>query len=131
MAIAAQLSGLNDDESQRILMDAYEKKELKQRTLTAFKRVVEQRKHFGKNLDPHRRSAQTRTVAESVIYAYKQETQRQKLMVRKAKLCEAKLLSLVAAFNLLIADEDFVNLLRAEGLQTMPKFLAERARKSA
>ena len=131
VTIAAQISGLNDDESQRILMEAYEKKEMKQRTLTAFKRIVEQRKHFGKNLDPHRRSHQTSTSAERVIYAYKQDTHRKKIMVRKAKLCEAKLLSLAAAFNLLVADEDFVNLLRAEGLQTMPKFLAERARKSA
>ena len=32
-----------------------------------------------------------------------------------------------AAVTVLVADEDYVNLLRAEDLGTMPKFLAERA----
>jgi ParB family chromosome partitioning protein len=52
-------------------------------------------------------------------------------MVKKAKLCEARLLSVSAAFTVLVADEDYVNLLRAEELGTMPKFLAERARQAA
>jgi len=52
-------------------------------------------------------------------------------MVRKAKLCEAKLLSVSAAIKVLVGDEDYINLLRAEKLETMPKFLAERAKQAA
>ena len=40
----------------------------------------------------------------------------------------ARALSLSAAFKVLIYDEDFATLLRAEQMETMPKFLAERAR---
>jgi hypothetical protein len=29
-----------------------------------------------------------------------------------------------------VADEDYINLLRAEKLETMPKFLADRARQT-
>ncbi len=133
VAVAAKISGLSDEASQHVLMEAYEHKELKQRTLSAFKRIVEMRRHFGKDYSlrhGHGRSPRC-TTAESLIHAYKQETQRQKLMVKKAKVCEARLLSLAAAFNVLMADEDFGNLLRAEGLHTMPKFLAERAKESA
>jgi hypothetical protein len=39
-----------------------------------------------------------RTTAESLVRAYRLETQRQKVMVKKAKLCEARLLSVSAAF---------------------------------
>ena len=47
--------------------------------------------------------------------AYRLETQRQKIMVRKSKLCEARLLAVSAAFRVLMADEDYINLLRAGG----------------
>jgi ParB family chromosome partitioning protein len=58
------------------------------------------------------------------VNAYRRESQKQKLMIRKAKICDAKLVFIVTAFNKLLAmDENFVNLLRAESLSTMPKYL--------
>ena len=36
-----------------------------------------------------------------------------------------------AAIKVLVADEDYVNLLRAEKLDTMPKFLADRVKEAA
>jgi ParB family chromosome partitioning protein len=131
VAVAAKISGLSDEASQRLLTEAYERAELKPAALTAFKRIVEQRQRFGKDNTRRYGRRSAHTTADSLIRAYQQETKRQKLMVRKARLCEARLLSLSAAFKVLMVDEDFANLLRAEGLQTMPKFLAERARLSA
>jgi ParB family chromosome partitioning protein len=49
-------------------------------------------------------------------------------MVKKAKFCEAKLVFLQAAFKQLLSNEDFVNLLRAEGLASAPKFIAESSK---
>jgi ParB family chromosome partitioning protein len=46
--------------------------------------------------------------------------------VKTAKICEAKLIFVVNAVKRLIADENFVNLLRAEQLATMPDYLAAR-----
>jgi ParB family chromosome partitioning protein len=61
-----------------------------------------------------------------MVSIYRRECQRQKLQVRKAKLCEEKLLFLVKAFDKLVGDENFVNLLRAEALFTMPKYLCAK-----
>ena len=88
--------------------------------------------YLGKAYGQHQREGgPRRTSADSLVLAYRQETQRQKLMVKKAKLCESRLLSTSAAFRVLVRDEDYVNLLRAEKMDTMPKFLAEKAREVA
>ncbi len=128
VTIATRIVGASDEASQRLLMEAYEKKEVTQKTFAAFRRIVDQRKHFGRGYGPRRNRGPHRTSAESLVDAYKRESQRQRLLVKKAKICEAKLLSLSAAFKVLIEDEDFGNLLRAEKMETMPRFLAERAR---
>lgn len=128
VTIATMISGASDEQSQRLLMEAYERKEMTQKTLAVFKRIVDQRRHFGKSYGTRAHHGSQRTSTESLVIAYKRETQRQRLMVKKAKLCEARLLSASAAFKVLIHDEDYVNLLRAERMETMPKFLAERAR---
>lgn len=128
ISIAMRIAGSSDDDSQRVLMEAYENKEMTQKSLTAFKRIVDHRRHFGRAYGPRQRTGPHRTSAESLVVAYKQETQRQRLLVRKAKLCEARLLSVTAAFKVLIEDEDFATLLRAEKMETMPKFLAGRAK---
>lgn len=128
VTIAIQICGATDEESQRLLMEAYERKELTQKTLSVFKRIVDLRKHLGKQYGNRSSRGSQRTSAESLVIAYKNETQRQRLMVKKAKLCEARLLSAAAAFKVLVQDEHYVTLLRAEKMDTMPKFLAARAK---
>ncbi len=127
ITIAVQIAGVDDEAAQRLLVEAYERKAMKQTTLSTFRRLLEQRKSFGKTYsNDARMRARRRTTADGLILAYKQETQRQKLMVRKARTCESRLLSLAAAFRALFADENFTTLLRAEDLDTLPKFLVER-----
>ena len=131
VTIATRISGASDEESQRLLMDAYEAKEMNQKSLTAFKRIVDHRRHFGRNYGARRTPGSQRTTAESLVRAYKHEAQRQRLIVKKAKLCDARLRSVSWALKKLVGDEDYVTLLRAEKMETMPKFLAERARQVA
>jgi ParB family chromosome partitioning protein len=52
VTIAVGISGATDDEAQRLLMDAYERKEMNQKSLTAFKRVLDQRRYFGRKYGP-------------------------------------------------------------------------------
>jgi ParB family chromosome partitioning protein len=131
ITIAVGISSASDEESQRVLMEAYERKEMTQKTLRAFRRIVDLRRSLGKGYGQRRKRGPGCTTAESLVRAYRIETQRQKIMVRKSKLCEARLLSVSAAFRVVMADEDYINLLRAEELHTMPKFLAERAKQAA
>ena len=47
-------------------------------------------------------------------------------LLRKAEFAQQRLLFVIEALRQLLADEHFSNLLRAEGLDTLPKQLAER-----
>ena len=46
------------------------------------------------------------------------------MMIKKARVCDARLSFIVTAFNKLLADENFFTLLRAESLATIPKYLS-------
>jgi ParB family chromosome partitioning protein len=124
LGVAMDIAKTNNVETQRELLKAYENNQLNQASIRTVKRLIDQRRFIGKQRDPNSRPSRNRlTSAESLVNAYRRESQRQKLLVRKAKICEAKLLFIVTAFNKLLADENFVNLLRAESLSTMPKYL--------
>ena len=58
--------------------------------------------------------------------AFRQEADRQRLLVKKAELTRNRLVFIVSALQMLLADEHFVTLLRAEGLESLPRYLAER-----
>jgi ParB family chromosome partitioning protein len=90
------------------------------------KRLMDQRRFIGKQRGRGPGSVKKLTNAESLVNAYRRESQKQKLMIKKAKLCEAKLVFIVTAFSKLLADESFVNLLRAESLSEMPKYLWDK-----
>ena len=51
-------------------------------------------------------------------------------MVKKAEFAQQRLLFVVGALRQLFADENFTTLLRAEGLETLPTYLADRVWKS-
>ena len=57
--------------------------------------------------------------------AYEREADRQRLMIKKAEIAQNRLLFIVEAMRQLLADENFMTLLRAEGLATMPRTLAD------
>ena len=59
-----------------------------------------------------------RVSADSFVRAYRKETERQKLLIKRATLSQTRLLFVVNALRRLLADEHFVTLLRAEGMQT-------------
>ena len=62
----------------------------------------------------------------SLVRTYQREVERQRKMVLKAEHAHQRLLLVVQGLKKLFADERFVNLLRAEGLDTLTKYLAER-----
>ena len=125
LGVAMEIARTDGAESQRELLKAYENKQLDQRGIRAVKRLIEQRRFFGKS-GGGKGAPKSRKSADGFVSAYRRESQRQKALVQKAKLCDAKLLILVAAFTKLLRDENFLNLLRAEKLLTVPKFLAHK-----
>jgi ParB family chromosome partitioning protein len=127
LGVAMDIAKTNDAETQRELLKAYESKQLNGVSIRLLKRLIEQRRFIGKQRGSKGTAPQKRlTSAESLVNAYRRESQRQKLMIKKAKLCDAKLVFIVTAFNKLLADENFVTLLRAEGISEMPKYLGDK-----
>jgi ParB family chromosome partitioning protein len=61
-----------------------------------------------------------------LVRTYQKEVDRQRKMVLKAEHAHQRLLLVVQGLKKLFADENFVNLLRAEGLDSLPKYLSER-----
>jgi len=126
ITIATQIAGVSDEDSQKALMGAYESKELNQKNLRAFRKLIEQRRFFGRSADPARGTRKrSRTSAAGLVQAYKRSVEKQRLFVRKARCCESRLLSMAAALRKLLSDEHFNTLLRAENLFTLPEFLDE------
>ena len=122
--IAIDIARSDTVETQRELLKAYESKQLNFHAIRTVKRLIEQRRFFGKDRKSvGRNPRKSRTTAEGMVNAYKRESQRQKLIIRKAKICDAKLVFVVSALDRLLADDNFVTLLRAESLDSMPKYL--------
>ena len=109
------------------LADAYEKKALPGNQMLAIRRIIEQRRVSGKSGHSGSRGGdRVRVSAEALVRAYRKETDRQKLLVKKASLAQSRLLFVVNALRRLLDDEHFVTLLRAESMHTLPRPLAER-----
>jgi len=119
--VAVEIAKADTQEMQRDLMKAFESKELNYLQIRKAKRLMDKRRLLGKQKSdgPH----SSPTSSERIMAAYRQETQRQKLMIKKSRVCDARLSNVVTAFNKLLADGHFLTLLRAEALETMPKFL--------
>lgn len=108
-----------------LLQEAYENGHLKGRQIIAAKRLIEKREVKGpgtKSLSQVRPPA----TSYSLVRTYQKEVDRQRKMVLKAEHAHQRLLLVVQGLKKLFADDNFVNLLRAEGLDNLPKYLAER-----
>lgn len=120
-------AGDDDTEIQAALQEAYESGKLRGKQLMNARRVIERRKVLGRSTAHNMTSKSAAAVTtSSLVRTYEHEVERQKSMVRKAEFTQQRLLFVVGALRQLFADENFINLLRAEGLASLPKYLAER-----
>ncbi len=127
LTVAIRIANSKDEDLQRVLCEAYEDNTLRGEKLRTVQRMLNQREAHGKGVyrGGHRRS-KPKPTKEALVRAYQQETQRQKLLVKKAQLTENRLLVFVSALKQLLQDEHFVTLLRAENLADIPKYLAQK-----
>ncbi|MFZ6711601.1 ParB/RepB/Spo0J family partition protein [Undibacterium sp. TC9W] len=126
-AALAIVSGNRDDKAiQQALQEAYESGQLRGKQLFEAKRVIESRQTLGRTLGcsmPRKRANVTTT---SLVRTYQKEVSRQQLLVKKATTAQHRLLFVTNALRQLFLDENFSNLLRAEGIDTLPAYLEQR-----
>lgn len=128
ITVATLIVGAGDDDKavQLAMQEAYESGELRGPQLLYAKKLVERRQFLGRSVarSPPRRKVDVTT--SSLVRAYKKEVERQRIMVRKSTLVQQRLFFIFGALHKMFSDENLVNILRLERLDTLPKYLAER-----
>lgn len=125
---ALSIVGAGDDDKavQIALQDAYESGKLRGKQLLQARRVIERRQTLGRSIARGTPRKVKDVTTASLVRTYQKEVERQKQMVKKAEIAQQRLLFVVSALRELLSDENFTTLLRAENLDTLPKYLADR-----
>ncbi|MBA1245866.1 plasmid partitioning protein RepB C-terminal domain-containing protein [Pseudomonas japonica] len=126
MTIAIEISRASDADVQMALTDAYEAGTLKGEQMISARRLIDKRRSLGKTFRHSAPRAQQPTTVRSVLSTYQNEVRRQQLMIKKATISEHRLLFITSALRNLFKDSHFRTLLRAEGIQDMPKPLGDK-----
>ena len=122
------VSAGNDDAAlQAAMQEAYETGALRGSRLKMARRLIERRRSFGASISGRAKRKSVDVSTSSLVRVYEREVERKKLVIKKAEIAQQRLLFVVSALRRLLGNEHFVNLLRAEGLDVMPRYLAERA----
>ena len=121
-------AGEDDKAIQAALQEAYESGKLRGKRLLSARKIIEHRRTYGRSIGQKPSGSKTKKDISSVslVRTYQREVDRQKLIVKKAECAQQRLLFVTGALRELYGDENFTNLLRAEGLDTLPKYLADR-----
>jgi ParB family chromosome partitioning protein len=126
VSIAVKIAGAKDEEIQDVLQQAYEKKLLRGNKLIAARRLIEQRRRRGKGLKINHPKRERTLSSTSLIRAFQEDVDRKRILIRKAETTRSRLIFVTEAMRKLLSDDNFVNLVRAEGLDTIPKNLGAR-----
>lgn len=122
LTIAIRIATAKSEEVQNALSDAYSKGELRGAKLRAIHRLIANRSLQLNGSDTAKLSR------EELVKEYEVQTERHRALVRRAAVVRECLVILSTAMARLLSDSQFIQLLHAEGLSTMPQQLAERLR---
>lgn len=128
LSIAVRIARASDKDQAlgSVLQEAYESGELRGRQFAEAERLVARRREFGPSVRKPAGSKPGSISRSSLVRTYQREVNRQKSMVLNADYAKKRLLFAIEALRKLFDNENFVNLLRAEQLDTLPQYLDER-----
>jgi ParB family chromosome partitioning protein len=126
VSVAVDIAEAEDTAVQDVLRQAYEDNLLRGGRLMAAKRLVEARQRHGKGQPTVDRASRRSLSVESLLRTYQNDVEKKQVLLRKATATRNELMFITEALRKLLNDENFVTLLRAEGLATIPKNLSDR-----
>lgn len=128
ITVATLIVGAGEDDKavQMAMQEAYESGELRGPQLMYAKRLVERRQFLGRSVARAAPRKRPEVTTSALVRAYQKEVERQRLMVKKSTVVQQRLFFILGALRRMFEDENFVNVLRLEGMDTLPKYLAER-----
>jgi ParB family chromosome partitioning protein len=121
IATAIKIATGGDADIQRALSEAYDNGSLRGAKLNAVQQLVLRRKG-SKSMQVTKRPL----TGADLVRVYEHHTQQQRALVRRSTLITQRLAILTSSLRRLLADDHLVTLLRAEGLRSIPDFLAVR-----
>jgi len=127
LSVAIEIAEASDEDVQRALQSAYEKGELRGRKLVAAKRLIDARRRWGKGFARRQPGTATTLSSGDIVRVYEEEAGRKRDLIRRANAAKDMLTLIIEAVRRLSADEAFLALLLAEGLETMPERIAVRS----
>lgn len=129
LSVALYITRAEEKDVQKALEAAYASGELRGKKLLEARRLVELRQRHGKQRGATRtQQPRVRMTSAALVRAYRAEAERQQDMIRRAQSTRGSLLFLDAAFQSLLKDENFLTLLRAEGLESLPRIIVDGLR---
>ena len=126
VSVAVDIAEAKDTEVQDVLRQAYENNLLRGGKLMAAKRLVEARQQYGKGQPSADRAKRRSLSVEGLIRTYQNDVEKKQVLLRKATATRNELMFVTEALRKLLNDGNFVTLLRAEGLATIPRNLSDR-----
>jgi ParB family transcriptional regulator, chromosome partitioning protein len=114
--LAIEIAKAKSPKLQGALLETYISERHTSKQIAKMRKLVEQR---------HRNTLRARVgddqiTSGALVRAYRRETDRQKLLARKAEFAEARLAFIVNALKRLLSERMFTTLLREERLETLP-----------
>ncbi|HFE9908582.1 TPA: ParB/RepB/Spo0J family partition protein [Acinetobacter baumannii] len=125
-ALSIFAAGNDNKTVQNVLQDIYESGTLKGTQLIHARKIIERRLNLGRSINKSVTPRKTDLTPSALVRTYQKEVDRQKNIVRKADIVHQKLLIIVSSLQRLLLDENFITLLRAEGMATLPKYIYDR-----
>lgn len=125
-ALSIFAAGNDNKTVQNVLQDIYESGTLKGTQLIHARKIIERRLNLGRSISKSVTPRKTDLTPSALVRTYQKEVDRQKNIVRKADIVHQKLLIIVSSLQRLLLDENFITLLRAEGMATLPKYIYDR-----
>jgi len=126
VSVAVDIADADDVNVQTVLRKAYECKLLRGGRLLTAKRLVEARLKHGKGQATSNERSRKKLSVEALMKTYQDDVERKKLLLRRANATRSEMLFITQSLKTLLSDENFVTLLRAEGLANIPKTIADR-----
>jgi ParB family transcriptional regulator, chromosome partitioning protein len=125
ITVATQIATGTTQDVQRALTEAYERGDLRGPKLAAARQIIRRRQD---SEERHASSAKPRAplTSRGAILEYRRQTHAQRALIRRANIVRERLILIASASRQLLADENFVTLLKAEGLSSLSEIMIEK-----
>ncbi|MDO5609914.1 MAG: plasmid partitioning protein RepB C-terminal domain-containing protein [Pseudomonadota bacterium] len=125
--LAVSISRVDDSEAQQLLLDAYDRGQLKGRKVTIVRRILEHRARSGKqgNNAFAKAAARKPMTTDDLTKLYMREVEMHRRIQMKSEFVQQSLLMSRQVFKELFANKEFCLLLKREKLTSIPQPLAD------